>query len=196
MLILGGKENLKESFLLAETNRRDKTSLFSPGSTATTGATQSRAVPATGSLAGLAGEKGRGSRGRPGAPRRCLRTGQSLPAGAQQPPGKNPFHDQGRRQHFYSPVKRLLLEMIFTLFLKSMPSLLVFAGDVTNRCRCGRREHELSSGTCDSRDLFQFEVRETMGSCPAACEKGAFLASKRGHGTIIKWMKSEFQAFK
>ncbi|XP_014104510.1 PREDICTED: uncharacterized protein LOC106628036 isoform X3 [Pseudopodoces humilis] len=113
--------------------------------------------------------------------------------------------------------------MIFTLFLKSMPSLLmlpektsllclrrlemffcqlqvlrlkVFAGDVTNRCRCGRREHELSSGTCDSRDLFQFEVRETMGSCPAACEKGAFLASKRGHGTIIKWMKSEFQAFK
>lgn len=42
------------------------------------------------------------------------------------PLGKNPFHDQGRRQQrFYSPAKRLLLEMIFTLFLKSMPSLLV-----------------------------------------------------------------------
>ncbi|KAL2309615.1 hypothetical protein Nmel_005830, partial [Mimus melanotis] len=37
--------------------------------------------------------------------------GQTLPAGAQQPSGKNPFHDQGRRQQcFYSPAKRL--EMI------------------------------------------------------------------------------------
>lgn len=42
------------------------------------------------------------------------------------PLGKNPFHEQGRRQQcFYSPEKCLLLEMIFTLFLKSMPSLLV-----------------------------------------------------------------------
>ncbi|XP_077639282.1 uncharacterized protein LOC110469320 [Lonchura striata] len=70
--------------------------------------------------------------------------------------GKNPFNEQGRRQQrFYSPEKCLLLEMIFTLFLKSMPSLLVFAGDATNRSKTGRKEHELSSGTCDSRDLLQ-----------------------------------------
>ncbi|XP_068046480.1 uncharacterized protein [Anomalospiza imberbis] len=64
--------------------------------------------------------------------------------------GKNSFQDQGRRQQrFYSPEKCLLLEIIFTLFLKSMPNLLVFAHDVTNRSRTGRREHELSSGTCE-----------------------------------------------
>lgn len=39
--------------------------------------------------------------------------------------GKNPFHDQGRRQqHFLNSVKCVLLEIIFTLFLKSMPKLL------------------------------------------------------------------------
>ncbi|XP_039918677.1 uncharacterized protein LOC120752084 [Hirundo rustica] len=91
------------------------------------------------------------------------RLGQASPAGTSEREeivgenrarkGKNPFHDQGRRQPcFYSPAKRLLLEIIFTLFLKSMPSLLVFAGDVTYRMRCGRREHELSG---DSRDLLQ-----------------------------------------
>lgn len=40
------------------------------------------------------------------------------------PLGKNPFHDQGRRQQQYNSVKCLLLEMIFTLFLKSMPNVL------------------------------------------------------------------------
>ncbi|XP_054135629.1 uncharacterized protein LOC128938972 [Melozone crissalis] len=100
---------------------------------------------------------GRGRRARPAA--LGLLGREEVVGESRARKGKNPFHDQGRRQqHFYSPEKCLLLEMIFTLFLKSTPSLLVFAGDVTNRSRPGRREHELSSGTCDSRDLLQFEV--------------------------------------
>lgn len=41
------------------------------------------------------------------------------------PLGKNPFHDQERgQQRFLNSVKCVLLEIIFTLFLKSMPKLL------------------------------------------------------------------------
>ncbi|XP_068859870.1 collagen alpha-2(I) chain-like [Aphelocoma coerulescens] len=83
----------------------------------------------------------RRDRGQPGPTHRAaapVTPGQRSPNAAPRPPrlllrprsrgrraGKNPFHDRGRRQQcFYSPAKCLLLEMIFTLFLKSMPSLL------------------------------------------------------------------------
>ncbi|CAN8211250.1 unnamed protein product [Coccothraustes coccothraustes] len=84
---------------------------------------------------------------------------------------KNPFHDQGRRQQrFYSPEKCLLLEMIFTLFLKSMPSLLVsscllvmlqieagLAGGSMNF----PVEH-MTAGTCSRSLSWDISERETL----------------------------------
>ncbi|XP_041569405.1 uncharacterized protein [Taeniopygia guttata] len=119
----------------------------------------------SGASAAIAASRGRRTEPPPlsrrGSGRRTLPRGppasfSSARGAAGDAQAKNPFHEQGRRQQcFYSPEKCLLLEMIFTLFLKSMPSLLVFTGDVTNRSRTGRREHELYSGACDSRDLLQ-----------------------------------------
>ncbi|XP_032914340.1 collagen alpha-1(I) chain-like [Catharus ustulatus] len=103
----------------------------------------------------------RGS-GRRSLPRGPPASSSSARGAAGDAQAKIPFMTkEGGNNVFYSPAKRLLLEMIFTLFLKSMPSLLVFAGDVSNR---SRREHELSSGTCDSRDLLQVDGGVSTGA--------------------------------
>ncbi|XP_041569400.1 uncharacterized protein [Taeniopygia guttata] len=89
----------------------------------------------SGASAAIAASRGRRTEPPPlsrrGSGRRTLPRGppasfSSARGAAGDAQAKNPFHEQGRRQQcFYSPEKCLLLEMIFTLFLKSMPSLLV-----------------------------------------------------------------------
>ncbi|XP_061207264.1 uncharacterized protein LOC133211129 isoform X5 [Neopsephotus bourkii] len=63
----------------------------------------------------------------------------------------------------------------------------MFASDVTNRGRHGRRERELSSGTLDGGDLLQFEASEMMLNCTASSETGAFLGQSEGISPSTKF---------
>ncbi|XP_061207262.1 uncharacterized protein LOC133211129 isoform X3 [Neopsephotus bourkii] len=70
----------------------------------------------------------------------------------------------------------------------------MFASDVTNRGRHGRRERELSSGTLDGGDLLQFEASEMMLNCTASSETGAFLGqSEEGLASKVCQFHWSFQ---